>query len=42
MAKELQDFVASRLATYKRPRCVEFVNELPKTAMGKIQRFRLR
>jgi benzoate-CoA ligase family protein len=42
LAKELEDFVASRLAVYKRPRWVEFVNELPKTATGKIQRFRLR
>jgi acyl-coenzyme A synthetase/AMP-(fatty) acid ligase len=42
LAKQLEDFVASRLAVYKRPRWVEFVNELPKTATGKIQRFRLR
>ena len=33
---------ARRLAEYKRPRWVEFVAELPKTATGKIQRFRLR
>jgi benzoate-CoA ligase len=42
LAKQLEDFVASRLAVYKRPRWVEFVPELPKTATGKIQRFRLR
>ena len=42
LAKELQDFVRTRLAEYKRPRWVEFVPELPKTATGKIQRFRLR
>src|SRR5204863_4525200 len=42
LAKELQDFVRSRLAEYKRPRWVEFVAELPKTATGKIQRFKLR
>jgi benzoate-CoA ligase family protein len=42
LAKELQDFVRARLAEYKRPRWVEFVPELPKTATGKIQRFRLR
>jgi benzoate-CoA ligase len=42
LAKELQDFVRSRLADYKRPRWVEFVAELPKTATGKIQRFKLR
>jgi benzoate-CoA ligase family protein len=42
LAKQLEDFVAARLAVYKRPRWVEFVPELPKTATGKIQRFRLR
>lgn len=39
---DLQRFVLARLANYKRPRWIEFVNELPKTATGKIQRFRLR
>jgi len=42
LAKELQQFARERLAEYKRPRWVEFVAELPKTATGKIQRFRLR
>src|SRR4029079_7435186 len=42
LANELQRFVRERLAEYKRPRWVEFVAELPKTATGKIQRFRLR
>jgi benzoate-CoA ligase len=42
LAKELQQFVRERLAEYKRPRWVEFLPELPKTATGKIQRFRLR
>ena len=42
LAKELQQFVRDRLADYKRPRSVEFLPELPKTATGKIQRFRLR
>ena len=42
LATELQQFVRERLAEYKRPRWVEFVAELPKTATGKIQRFRLR
>ena len=42
LAKELAEFVTARLAVYKRPRWVEFVPELPKTATGKIQRFRLR
>jgi benzoate-CoA ligase len=42
LAKELQQYVRERLAEYKRPRWVEFLPELPKTATGKIQRFRLR
>ena len=42
LAKALQDFVRERLAEYKRPRWVEFLPELPKTATGKIQRFKLR
>ena len=40
--EELQAFVKSRLTPYKYPRAIEFVAELPKTATGKIQRFRLR
>ena len=39
---ELQDFVKDRLAPYKYPRLIEFVPDLPKTATGKIQRFKLR
>ena len=39
---ELKAFVKDRLAPYKYPRFIEFVNDLPKTATGKIQRFRLR
>ena len=39
---ELQAHVKSRLAPYKYPRWIEFVDALPKTATGKIQRFRLR
>jgi benzoate-CoA ligase len=42
LARELQDFVRARLAEYKRPRWIEFVPELPKTATGKTQRFKLR
>jgi benzoate-CoA ligase len=42
LARELQEFVRSRLAEYKRPRWVEFVAELPKTGTGKTQRFKLR
>ncbi|MCC7411153.1 MAG: benzoate-CoA ligase family protein [Gammaproteobacteria bacterium] len=40
--RELIAFVRKRLAEYKRPRWIEFVDELPKTATGKIQRYKLR
>jgi benzoate-CoA ligase len=39
---ELQNHVKSRLAPHKYPRWIEFAKELPKTATGKIQRFKLR
>lgn len=39
---ELKDFVRNRIAPYKYPRWIEFVDDLPKTATGKIQRFKLR
>jgi benzoate-CoA ligase family protein len=39
---ELQNYVKNKLAPYKYPRWVEFVDDLPKTVTGKIQRFRLR
>jgi benzoate-CoA ligase len=39
---ELKAFVKDKLAPYKYPRTIEFVAELPKTATGKIQRFKLR
>ena len=42
LAEELKAFVKSRIAPYKYPRWVEFVDELPKTATGKIQRYKLR
>jgi len=42
LAVELQRHVKSLLAPYKYPRWIEFVEELPKTATGKIQRFKLR
>ena len=41
-AKRLQDHVKATIAPYKYPRAVNFVDALPKTATGKIQRFRLR
>lgn len=39
---ELKSFVKSQLAPYKYPRWIQFVDDLPKTATGKIQRFKLR
>ncbi len=42
LAHELQEFVVSRLPVFKRPRWVEFLDELPKTATGKLQRYKLR
>ena len=38
----LQDHVKSKLAPYKYPRWIEFLDDMPKTATGKIQRFKLR
>ena len=42
LARELQEFVLSKLPVFKRPRWIEFVHELPKTATGKLQRYKLR
>ena len=42
MAAALREFVRERLASYKCPRRMEFVAELPKTATGKVQRYKLR
>jgi benzoate-CoA ligase len=42
LAEALQRHVKERLAPYKYPRWIEFIAELPKTATGKIQRFKLR
>jgi 2-aminobenzoate-CoA ligase len=41
MVKTLQDFVKSTVAPYKYPRAVEFVDKLPRTQTGKLQRFKL-
>jgi 2-aminobenzoate-CoA ligase len=41
-AGELEDFVKQRIAPYKRPRAIEFCDELPRTSTGKLQRYRLR
>lgn len=42
LAGEIRDHVKARLVSYKVPREVHFLAELPKTPTGKIQRFRLR
>ncbi len=42
MADALKAFVKDQLAPYKYPREIRFIAELPKTATGKIQRFKLR
>jgi benzoate-CoA ligase family protein len=42
LIKALQEHVKQKLAPYKYPRWIEFRTELPKTATGKIQRFKLR
>lgn len=42
LAEELQAFVKARTLAHKYPRWIEFVAELPKTATGKIQRYKLR
>ncbi len=42
LVKELQDFVKQRIAPYKYPRMIEFLDVLPKTATGKLQRKALR
>ncbi len=41
MAKALQDFVKQSIAPYKYPRAVVFIDKLPRTATGKLQRFKL-
>jgi benzoate-CoA ligase family protein len=42
LAEELIAYCGESMAAYKRPRWIEFVEELPKTATGKIRRFKLR
>jgi benzoate-CoA ligase len=42
LASALKEHVRTVLAPYKYPRWIEFRSELPKTATGKIQRFKLR
>jgi 2-aminobenzoate-CoA ligase len=42
MKKTLQEHVKSAIAPYKYPRAIEFVDALPRTETGKVQRFKLR
>jgi 2-aminobenzoate-CoA ligase len=42
MVKTLQDFTKQQIAPYKYPRAIEFIDALPRTSTGKVQRFRLR
>jgi len=42
LVRALQDHVKATVAPYKYPRAIEFVDDLPKTETGKIQRFVLR
>ena len=42
MEEELKGYVKKRLAHYKFPRWIVFIDELPKTATGKVKRFELR
>jgi 2-aminobenzoate-CoA ligase len=42
LIKELQDHVKQLLAPYKYPRVIDFVSSLPRTATGKLQRYKLR
>ena len=41
-AEQLQEFVRQAIAPYKRPRAVEFCEQLPRTSTGKLQRYKLR
>jgi acyl-coenzyme A synthetase/AMP-(fatty) acid ligase len=41
LAEELKEFVKARVAPYKYPRWIEFRDELPRTATGKLRRFEL-
>jgi 2-aminobenzoate-CoA ligase len=42
LAKAIQDFVKQNVAPYKYPRAVAFIDSLPRTQTGKVQRFKLR
>ncbi len=42
LTKEIQDLVRGKLAHYKTPRWIHYIKELPRTATGKVQRYKLR
>lgn len=42
LEQELINYCREKMASYKRPRWIEFIDQLPKTATGKIQRYKLR
>jgi len=42
LTRELQEFVKQRITSYKYPRHIQFIDELPKTAAGKVLRYKLR
>ena len=42
LVRELQDFVKATIAPYKYPRAIEFIDALPRTSTGKVQRYVLR
>ncbi|HEY8130875.1 MAG TPA: benzoate-CoA ligase family protein [Thermoanaerobaculia bacterium] len=42
LSRELREFVKALLAPYKCPRTIRFIDELPKTATGKVKRYELR
>ncbi len=42
ISEELKKYIKNSLSPYKYPRIIEFVDELPKTGLGKVDRFRLK
>lgn len=42
LSQEIKEYVKSKIAPYKYPRWIEYIEELPKTSTGKLQRFKLR
>ena len=42
LARELQEYVKTQIAPYKYPRSIKFIDQLPRTETGKLQRFKLR